>query len=186
MSSLFYGFTKRILLFQFFFIFAFLKFKDMSSSSYELKDKYYELATSFNFKNAKIEEFISNPLLAFQIFVGFQTLCAVLALFNSKFFAFLSATCLTVTNFVYFNPFRINPTTKKPEISFTDFKVTQLQTVPLEFLLLLALTFAILAHSFTSSKCQIPTTVLVEEAGATGKESTKDKREAKVSSKKRI
>ena len=116
------GFTKRLFLFQFVFLFAYLKYRDISASSYEFKDKIYEFSTSLNFKHTYLEELLKNPIMAFQIFIGFQAVCALLAILGSRLFSFLTAICLILTNIIYFNPFQINPNTKKPNMSLKNVK----------------------------------------------------------------
>jgi hypothetical protein len=145
------GVVKRLFLFQFIFIFAFLKFRDQSTSAYDMKDKIYEFTTLVNFKHPMLEQILVNPLQAFQLFFGIMTVSAFFGLLGSRFFSFLTGLCLIKLNFLYYNPMRINPTTKKPELNLTDLSnlnLNQLQQLPLEFILITVLAFALFTQSF--------------------------------------
>jgi hypothetical protein len=153
------GLIKRIVIFQFIFLFFYLKWRNIQGSSYEFKDKVYELSTSLSFKNAKLEEFLNNPIQAFQIFVGIQIACAVLGVLGSRLFSFASAVLLIATNFIYYNPLKLNPSTKKPfiKISLDNFNINQIKQFPVEFILLTTISLAILTQAFKSScmkKCK--------------------------------
>lgn len=179
------GLIKRIIIFQFIFLFVYLKWRNIQGSSYEFKDKIYELTTSLSFKNAKLEEFLNNPVQAFQIFIGVQIASAVLGVLGSRLFSFTSAFMLIVTNFIYYNPFKLNPATKKPfiNISFDNLNINQIKQFPVEFILLTTLSLAILTQAFKSKtscmkKCKEITSTPQEETV------TYEKRGAKVNSNK--
>jgi hypothetical protein len=163
------GLTKRLFLFQFFFLFAYLKFRDQSASSYEFKDKIYEFSTLVNFKHPAVEQFINNPLYAFQLFFGVMTVSAFLGFLGSRFFSFISAICLAIVNVLYFNPMRLNPATKKPELNLENFHFTQL---PLEFIVLTVLVFALFAQAFRTKRASysVDETPKVEEVIETRRE----------------
>lgn len=173
------GVFKRLFLFQFVFLFAYLKYKDLSTSSYEFKDKVYEFSTSVNFKHPKVDQLLSNPVLLFQIFVGAQAAFAVLALLGSRFFSFLTAVMVVLTNVIYNNPLKIlNPTKKAGE----NPKPFNLNQIPLEFILMTILALAIFAQSFSKSCCGSAEAL---EAGKGVEETTDGRRDAKVSSQKK-
>ena len=174
-----YGFIKRLFLFQFVFLFAFLKYTDISTSSYEFKDKIYEFSTSVNFKHPVLEELLKNPITVFQFFIGFQAVCALLAILGSRLFSFLTAICLIITDIIYFNPFQINPNTKKPNMSLNNLNIQQF---PLEFILLATLAMAMLTQAFKTSKCE--TTYVIEEEITKDEKVNSNKREVKVKSQK--
>jgi hypothetical protein len=162
---------KRVFLFQFIFVFAFLKIRDISKSSYELKDKYYELATLLNFKHPLVEKAFSDPLLVFQIFIGLQVFSAVVATLGSRFFSFLSAVLLIISSVLYFNPMKVRNNVITPEkFNFSTFS--------LESLLLLGVSIGIFTQTFSRSRCNSH----VVEAGVTPNE---NKRENKPASSKK-
>lgn len=177
------GVVKRLFLFQFIFIFAFLKFRDQSSSAYDMKDKFYEFTTLINFKHPMMEQFLVNPLQAFQLFFGIMTVSAFFGLLGSRFFSFITGVCLIKINILYFNPMRINPTTKKPELNINDLSNFNLNQLPLEFILLTILSFALFTQAFKKGcnknkyGSDSETTPGVEEVRET-------RRDANVSSKK--
>ncbi len=182
MFSYLVGTTKRLLLFSFFFLFAYLKYSSLDKSSYDFKDKVFEFTTIVNFKNAQLEKFLEKPERGFQMFLIFQTGCALLAVLGSRFFSFLAALCLMITNILYFSPMRINPATKKSDVDFKNLNLDLLKSLSWEFIVLSVLSLAILTQSFRSS-CFKRCETLPKEAGVT--ESPNSKRDAKVSSKKK-
>lgn len=138
------GTLQRTILFQFFFVFAFIKYRDISKSSYEFKDKFYELTTLLNFKNNLIDQAFANPVLVFQAFLGIQVFCALLAILGSRFFSFITGVVLIAANLVYNNPLKFD--TKN---NFGFF------TIPFEFLILTAFTIGVFTQAFSgSSKCK--------------------------------
>jgi hypothetical protein len=133
---------KRTLLFQFIFIFAFLKLRDITRSSYELKDRFYELATLLNFKNDLIDKAFTNSLLVFQIFLGALLSSSLLATLGSRVFSFISGLLLILLNLIYFNPLRSN--NKIASIG----KLT-IFNLPIESLVLLAISLGIFIQTFS-------------------------------------
>ena len=183
MFSYFVGTTKRLFLFSFFFLFAYLHYKSMDKSAYEFKDKVFEFATLINFKNAQLEKFLEQPERAFKIFLVFQTACALFAVLGSRFFSFLSGLCLVLLNALYYNPFRINTATKKPDFVLNDINFGIIKSLSWEFLILGILSLTIFTQSFRSS-CFKKVVIIPEEAGVRDLKQD-SKRETKVNSQKK-
>lgn len=159
MISFLCGVVKRSFLFQFFFIFAYLKYSDMGKSSYEFKDKVYEASAIANLKHPMIDRAFANPMMAFQVFLGVQVFSAGMAVLGSRFFSFLSGLLLLAGNVVYNNPLRV---TGKPNQPISIEKLT-LTSIPIEFILLCCLSLGILTQAFTRGCCRRDT--VIEEAG---------------------
>jgi len=173
MSSVF----KRFLIFQFFFVFAYYKFLDLSKSSYEFKDRFYELSKLFSFKNPQVDLLFNNPIPVFQAFMGIQMVSALLAVLGSRLFSFVSGVLLLLTSLIYYSPFK----TKMGGVSAKN----MFETSSIEFLLSIALVLAIFAQSFSSSCCEKSNESEVEPE-VTVKETVKhkqEKRDVKPSSK---
>lgn len=166
------GTTRRLFLFSFFFLFAYLHTKNIKNSSYEFKDKVFEFTTLVNFKNAKLEAILENPESVFQLFLIIQTICAALAVLGVKFFSFLSGIFLVLLNVLYYNPFKINPVTKKPDLVFSSFNFEFLNSLPLDFFVLSVLILGIFTQSTTSESQEIEAD-LPKEAGQVSPSETK-------------
>lgn len=166
-SSFFSGVLKRLFFFQFMFIFAYYKYRDLTKSSHEFKDKINQVTSQLNFTHPLLDTYLKNPLFTFQMFLGVNALFALLAILGSKFASLLAGVMLMVTNLLYFRPVK-------------DFNDLSLKNVvaqsPFEFLLLSVLSVGMIAYAFKpSEKCC---------AVAKVEESTIPKREAKPSSSK--
>ncbi len=135
---------KRFLLFQFFFVYAYFNFFDVSKYSYEFKDGIYGLCKYFNYRNPQIDQLLSNPVPIFQGLVVVQLISAIMAVLGNKFFSFLSGVLLLVINLINNSPFRL----KQGGVSGKFI----LESFSMEFMLSLALVLAIFAQSFSSSE----------------------------------
>jgi hypothetical protein len=165
---------KRFLLFQFFFVFAYYKFLDVSKSSYEFKDRFYELSKLISFKNTQVDLLFNNPIPVFQAFIGIQLVSALFAVLGSRLFSFISGIFLLLTSLIYYSPFKTKSAGASANISF--------ETCSIEFLLSIALVLAIFAQSFSSSYCKKSNQDVVETEQETVKPK-QEKRESKPSSK---
>ena len=178
------GVIRRLFLFSFFFLFAYLHMKNIKNSSYEFKDKVYEFTTLVNFKSPQIETLLRFPENFFHGYLIFQTACAVLAILGVRFFSFVSGICLVLLNAIYYNPFKINPATKKPDLVYTSLNLDLFKSLPWEFIVISVLALAIFTQS-TESLCCSRVEILPKEAGASIQQSDdRDKREPKVHSQK--
>jgi hypothetical protein len=144
MISYFPSLFRRFLLFQFIFVFAYYKYQDISKSSYEFKDNFYELSKFFDFRNPQIDQFLINPIPVFQIFIAIQVFSAIRAVLGSKFFSFTSGLLLLVSSVIYYSPFRSRQGGLSGKFLLESFSF--------EFMLSIALVLAIFAQSFYSSK----------------------------------
>jgi hypothetical protein len=183
MFSYFVGTVKRLFLFSFFFLFAYLHYKTTDKSSYEFKDKVFEFSTLINFKSARLEKFLDKPEHAFKIFLIFQTTCALLAVLGLRFFSFVSGLCLLFLNALYYNPLRINPATIKPDMVITYLNLDHIKNLSWEFIILIILSLAIFTQSFRYS-C-FKKTVIYSQNVETKEFNQEIKREAKVTSQKK-
>lgn len=147
MISWILGVFKRTLLFQFFFVFAHYSLNNITKSSHEFRDRYYELEESFNFKCKWMQAFFENPVRGFQLFLGAHVIFALLAVLGSRFFSFVSGLALIFGNVLYHNPLA-----KSKLQSGKSGNIMANLNVSFEFLLLLALSIAMMALAF-KTKC---------------------------------
>jgi hypothetical protein len=139
------GFLKRLFLFQFIFVIAFLQFKDMNKSANIFKGKVRDFTNSTGIKNNIIEELLSsNHLLIFQAFIGIKVFTALIALFGSRFFSFVTGILVALSTLIYANPISILQNYKESQKPGSKIQFH----IPIEALLLTGLTLAILAQSF--------------------------------------
>ena len=163
----------RFLLFQFFFVFAYYKFLDVSKSSHEFKDRFYELSKLISFKNSYLDLLFNNPIPVFQAFIGIQLVSALLAVLGSRLFSFISGMFLLLTSLFYYSPF-ITKSAGAVNISFENCSI--------EFMLSISLVLAIFAQSFSSNCCKKSNQEAVETEEETVKP-RQENRESKPSSK---
>jgi hypothetical protein len=154
MLAYFNSVIKRLLLFQFIFVFAYYKFLDLSKSSYEFKDRFYELSKFYDFRHPLVDKVFVNPIPVFQAFIGVQLFCALFAVLGFRLFSFFSGFLMFVTSIVYFSPFK----SIKAGVP-TKFL---LESCSMEFLFSIALVLAILAQAFTSSDSKKSKSVVLE------------------------
>lgn len=142
------GTFNRLILYQIIFVFAYFRFQNFQKSTYEFKDKVYELNNSLSFTHPLLDEAFKNPVLVFQAFVGIQVFCAFLAILGSRFFGFLAALCLIVDTVIYNNPLIPAAQTQQHGYALTVGKFDL--NINMEFILSITLVLAMLAHSFKS------------------------------------
>lgn len=151
MISSFSSALKRFLLYQFIFVFAYYKFQDISKSSYDYKDRFYELCKFFDFRNPHIDQLFLNPIPFFQGFMAIQVLFAIMAVLGSRLFSFLSGLLLLINSVIYYSPFRQRQGGLSGKFLLESFSF--------EFMLSIALVLAIFAQSLASIKNNSEATV---------------------------
>jgi hypothetical protein len=159
MISCLFSTLKRLILFQFFFVFAYFKYTDLSKSAYEFKDRFYEVATFAKIRHPLIDTAFADPILSFQIFLGISLFSAIAATLGSKFFSFLSGIIVVLTALIYYSPLRNKQGQKEGKIN--------LDNISLEFVLTCSLALGILAYSFSQRGCKSSISVAEEKAEVT-------------------
>ena len=179
--------VKRLFLFGFVFVFAYLNFRNISKSSYDFKDKVYEFTTGVNFKHPLLDQYLANPTQVFQAFLIAQVAFALLATLGVRFFSFLSGLLLVLVNVLYYNPLRATPGSKTPNFSLQNLDLKTLSSaVSAEFLLLTCLSLAMFAQSFNNSSRSVTHIQVEAQASSTSSDSRRDSRPASGKKKKTI
>jgi len=179
MMAFFGSAIKRLVLFQFVFVFAYYKFMDLAKSSYDFKDRIYDLSKFSDFKHPLVDKVLMNPIPVFQVFIGVQVFCALFAVLGFRFFSFLSGIFMLFTSVVYYSPFK--------SIKAGVPAKFLLESSSMEFLFSIALVLAIFAQALTSSAYEKSASVEKEKEEAaepiTSKQS-EHKRDSRPQSKK--
>ena len=155
MMAFFGSALKRLLLFQFVFVFAYYKLIELSKSSYDFKDRIYELSKFSDFRHPLVDKVLMNPIPVFQAFIGIQVFCALFAVLGFRFFSFLSGIFMIFTSLVYYSPI-------KSIITGVPAKFL-LESSSMEFLFSIALVLAIFAQALTSSGSEKSASVVIEK-----------------------
>lgn len=149
MKEYVYSVLRRFFLFQFFLVFAYYKLVDISKSSYEFKDRFYELSKYFNYRNPKVDQLFANPVPLFYGFIVCQLVFTIVAILGRRIFSFFSGILLLVTSVIYYSPFRLRQGGKSGKFLLESFSM--------EFMMSIALVLAIFAHSLKGSCDKVST-----------------------------
>lgn len=139
--------VKRFFLYQFLFLFVYLKYQNISKSSYEFRDNVYELKNILGLRENLLDLVFSNPELPFKIFAGLGVVSALLATLGSKASSFISATLVGLYAIIYQNPikaYQTHVTAKQPK---------PLYLPSVEIILLTGIFFAMLSDVFNAKSC---------------------------------
>ena len=146
--SYFKNLFKRILIFQFIFVFSINKLKDTNRFKYEFSQKIKILLEIFyldynNFNNIPLEE---QYKFYFCLLIFMSTLTII---FNFKIFSFITGFLTIISAFLFYGP--INLMKKYYEygkFSFLSLKIYDKKLPNLEFLLLISCGFGIILNTF--------------------------------------